>query len=138
MARKTRVLISCGEPSGDLYASELVDRLRPLVPGLEVFGLGGDRLQAEDAHLVAHVRDLAVVGLLEVVAHLRRLRGIYRRLLAEVDRERPDLAVLVDYPDFNLRLALDLKKRGIRVVYYVSPQLWAWRAGRIRTVRATV
>ena len=109
-----------------------------MVPGLEVFGLGGDRLQDEGASLVAHVRDLAVVGLLEVVAHLRKLRGIFRRVLEEVDRERPDLAVLVDYPDFNLRLARELKKRGIPVVYYVSPQLWAWRGGRIRTVRATV
>jgi len=131
-------LISCGEPSGDLYGAELVERLKPIVPGLEVFGLGGDRLLAEGVHLVAHVRDLAVVGLLEVVAHLRKLRGIYRRVLAEVDRDRPDLAVLVDYPDFNLRLARDLRERGVRVVYYVSPQLWAWRAGRIRTVRTTV
>jgi lipid-A-disaccharide synthase len=134
----TRIFISCGEPSGDLYGAELVNRLRPRVPGLEVFGLGGDRLQDEDVRLVAHVRDLAVVGLLEVVAHLRRLRSIFRRVLAEVDRERPDLAVLVDYPDFNLRLARALHKRGVRVVYYVSPQLWAWRGGRIRTVRATV
>jgi lipid-A-disaccharide synthase len=138
LARKARLLISCGEPSGDLYGSELVNRLRPLVPRLEVFGLGGDRLQDEGVSLVAHVRDLAVVGLLEVVSHLRKLRGIFRRVLAEVDRERPDLAVLVDYPDFNHRLARELKKRGVRVVYYVSPQLWAWRGGRIRTVRATV
>jgi lipid-A-disaccharide synthase len=133
-----RILVSCGEPSGDLYAAELVNRLRPLVQGLEVFGLGGDRLQDEGASLVAHVRDLAVVGLLEVVTHLRRLRGIFRRVLSEVDRQPPDLAVLVDYPDFNLRLARELRKRDVRVVYYVSPQLWAWRGGRIRTVRATV
>jgi lipid-A-disaccharide synthase len=115
-----------------------VNRLGPLVDELEVFGLGGDKLAAEGATLVAHVRDLAVVGLLEVVTHLRRIRGIFHRLLHEVDRERPDLAVLVDYPDFNLRLARELKKRGVPVVYYVSPQLWAWRGGRIRTVRATV
>jgi lipid-A-disaccharide synthase len=133
-----RILVSCGEPSGDLYGAELVNRLRPLVRDLEVFGLGGDRLAAEGAHLVAHVRDLAVVGLLEVVAHLRRLRGIFHELLEQVDRLRPELAVLVDYPDFNLRLARELRKRGVRVVYYVSPQLWAWRGGRIRTVRATV
>jgi lipid-A-disaccharide synthase len=109
-----------------------------MLPGLQVFGLGGDRLEGEGVRLVAHVRDLAVVGLLEVVTHLRKLRGIFRRVLAEVDRDRPDLAVLVDYPDFNLRLARALRKRGVRVVYYVSPQLWAWRGGRIRTVRANV
>ena len=136
--RPPRILVSCGEPSGDLYGGELVNRLRPLVPGLEVFGLGGDRLQDEGAHLVAHVRDLAVVGLLEVVTHLRKLRRIFGRVLREVDQKRPDLAVLVDYPDFNLRLARALQKRGVRVVYYVSPQLWAWRGGRIRTVRDTV
>jgi lipid-A-disaccharide synthase len=138
LTTKVRLLISCGEPSGDLYGAELVNRLRSLVAGLEVFGLGGDRLQSEGVSLVAHVRDLAVVGLLEVVTHLRRLRGIFRRVLNEVDRERPDLAVLVDYPDFNLRLARALHQRGVRVVYYVSPQLWAWRGGRIRTVRDTV
>ena len=138
LSRKVRILVSCGEPSGDLYGAELVNQLRPLVPDLEVFGLGGDELLAERADLVAHVRDLAVVGLLEVVTHLRRIRGIFHRLLREVDRERPDLAVLVDYPDFNLRLARELKKRGVPVVYYVSPQLWAWRGGRIRTVRANV
>ena len=138
MTRKTRLLISSGETSGDLYGAEMVKRLRPSVPGLEVFGLGGDRLASEGTRLVAHVRNLAVVGLLEVVTHLRRLRGIFRRVLEEVDRDRPDLAVLIDYPDFNLRLARELKNRGVRVVYYVSPQLWAWRGGRIRTVRETV
>lgn len=138
MTGKTRILISCGEPSGDLYGAELVKALRPTVPGLEVFGLGGDRLAAEGAALVAHVRDLAVVGLLEVVAHLRRLRRVFRGVLDVVDREPPDLAVLVDYPDFNLRLARELKARGVRVVYYVSPQLWAWRGGRIRNVRDTI
>ena len=78
-----------------------------------------------------------MVGLLEVVNHLRRLRAIFR-VLDEVDRERPDVAVLVDYPDFNLRLARELKRRGVPVVYYVSPQVWAWRRGRIRTIRETV
>jgi lipid-A-disaccharide synthase len=138
LSRKTRLLISCGEPSGDLYGAELLRCLRTSVPDLQSFGLGGDRLAAEGAHLVAHVRDLAVVGLLEVVSHLRRLRGIFRQVLAEVDRDRPDVAVLVDYPDFNLRLARKLHARGVRVVYYVSPQLWAWRAGRMRAVRRHV
>jgi lipid-A-disaccharide synthase len=135
---KTRLLLSCGEPSGDLYGGELLRHLRALEPGLTVMGLGGDHVQSQGAHLVAHVRELAVVGLLEVVRHLRRLRGIFGRLLAEVDRERPDVAVLVDYPDFNLRLARELKRRGIPVVYYISPQVWAWRRGRIRTIRETV
>jgi len=133
-----RLLISCGEASGDLYGAELVRHLREQVPGLDAFGLGGDRLQAEGASLLAHVRDLAVVGLLEVVSHLRHLRAVFRRVLEEAERHRPDAAVLVDYPDFNLRLARALHRRGIPVIYYVSPQLWAWRRGRIHDIRASV
>jgi lipid-A-disaccharide synthase len=136
--RAPRVLISSGEASGDLYAAELLRALREERPGLRAFGLGGDRLQAEGAELLAHVRDLAMVGLAEVVRHLRRLRGVFRSVLAEVDREPPDVAVLLDYPDFNLRLAAALKRRGIPVVYYVSPQIWAWRRGRLRTIQANV
>jgi len=136
--RRPRLLFSCGEASGDLYAAELVRQLRRLGRDVEVFGLGGDRLLAQGGSLVAHVRDLAVVGLLEVVRHLPRIRGVFRALLDRADAERPDLAVLIDYPDFNLRLARALKRRGIPVVYYVSPQVWAWRRGRIRDIRATV
>jgi len=135
---KTRLLVSCGEPSGDLYAGELLRHLRPLVPALEVFGLGGDHVQHQGAQVLTHVRDLAMVGLIEVVRHLRRLRGVFDRLLQEADRERPDAAVLVDYPDFNLRLARQLKQRGVPVVYYISPQIWAWRKGRIDAIRETV
>jgi lipid-A-disaccharide synthase len=133
-----RLLLSCGEPSGDLYGAELVRHLREQVPDVDVFGLGGDRLQAQGARLTAHVRDLAVVGLWEVVSHLPRLRRIFRTVLAEVDATRPDLAVLVDYPDFNLRLARQLRRRDIPVVYYVSPQVWAWRRRRVRAIRETV
>jgi lipid-A-disaccharide synthase len=132
------VLVSCGEPSGDLYAGDLVRHLRERAGPLEVFGLGGDRLEAEGGRLLAHVRDLAVVGLLEVLRHIRRLRGVFRSVLDEVERERPSVAVLVDYADFNLRLARELKKRGVPVVYYVSPQLWAWRGGRMRAIRESV
>ena len=133
-----RLLISCGEASGDLYGAELVRHLRERLPTLEVIGLGGDRLQGQGASLLAHVRDLAVVGLLEVVSHLRHLRSVFRRVLEDADRQRPDVAVLVDYPDFNLRLARALHRRGIPVVYYVSPQVWAWRRGRLTSIRDTV
>lgn len=132
------LLIVCGEASGDLYAAELVRHLRTEFAELSVRGLGGDRLAAQGAALQAHLRDLAVVGLTEVVRHLNRLRGIFRRLLADIDRHRPAAAVLIDYPDFNLRLARELHRRGIPVLYYVSPQLWAWRSGRMRTVRRFV
>lgn len=137
-AESRRLLVSCGEPSGDLYAGELVRHLRERGAPLDVFGLGGDRLRAQEARIVAHVRDLAVVGLVEVLRHLRRLRSVFRQVLAEVDRQRPELAVLVDYAGFNLRLARELKARGIPVVYYVSPQVWAWRRGRVETIRDCV
>jgi lipid-A-disaccharide synthase len=132
------VLVSCGEPSGDLYAGDLVRHLRDQVGPLEAFGLGGDRLEAEGGRLLAHVRNLAVVGLFEVLRHLRHLRAVFRSVLEEVDRDRPAVAVLVDYADFNLRLARELKRRGVPVVYYVSPQVWAWRRGRVRAIRESV
>jgi lipid-A-disaccharide synthase len=132
-----RLLVVSGEPSGEVYAAELLRELRART-AVEAFGLGGDRMAAQGVELLAHVRDLAVVGLLEVVAHLPHFRRVYRRVLAEVDRRRPAAAILVDYPDFNLRLARALKRRGIPVVYYVSPQVWAWRRGRIRQIRDTV
>lgn len=134
----TRLLVSCGEPSGDLYSAELIRQLRRSLPKLDVFGLGGERLREQRAALRADVRELAVVGLLEVVTHLRRLRGVLTDLLAEVDRHPPQAAVLVDYAGFNLRLAAALSRRGIPVVYYVSPQVWAWRRGRLRDIRRTV
>jgi lipid-A-disaccharide synthase len=133
-----RLLVSCGEPSGDLYGAELVRHLRQRVGDLDVYGLGGDRLQDQGARLAGHVRELAVVGLWEVVSHLPRLRRVFREVLAEVDAKRPDVAVLVDYPDFNLRLARELRRRDIPVVYYVSPQVWAWRRGRMSAIRDVV
>lgn len=138
VAAHERLLVSCGEASGDLYASELVRNLRLRGLAVDVFGLGGDRLQEQGVHLVAHTRELAVVGLVEVLRHLRKLRGIFRSVLDEVDRQPPALAVLVDYPDFHLRLAEGLRRRGVPVVYYVSPQVWAWRRGRLRAIRRTV
>ena len=130
--------MSSGEPSGDFYGAELVRHLRTLMPGLETFGLGGDLLAAQDTRLLAHVRDLAVVGITEVIRHLGRLREIYARAVAEIRREPPDAAVLVDYPDINLRLARVLKEQGVPVIYYVSPQIWAWKKGRLRKIQRTV
>lgn len=133
-----RLLISCGEPSGEFYAAELVAELRRRRPDLEAIGLGGDLLAAENVRLLAHLRDLAVVGLFEVLSHLRRIKARFDSVVAEAARFRPDVAVLIDYPDFNLRLARELNTLGIPVVYYVSPQLWAWRRGRIKDVKRDV
>ena len=137
MSDRRRLLVSCGEPSGDTYAGDLVAQLQQRVP-VSGFGLGGDRLEAQGFRLIAHVRELAVAGIFEVVMHLRRLRGILDAVVLEIDRDPPDLGVIIDYPDINLRIARALKRRGIPVVYYVSPQFWAWRKWRTRIIRDNV
>lgn len=127
-----------GEASGDLHGARLVSELRRLVPGLVTFGLGGDELRAAGLQPVAHSSEVAVVGITEVLRVLPRIKEVFAALLSEVDRRRPDAAVLIDFPDFNLRLARELEKRGLRVVYYISPQVWAWRKGRVRTIAKLV
>jgi lipid-A-disaccharide synthase len=133
-----RVMISCGEPSGDLYAGALAREILQLAPGATITGFGGDRLAAAGATLVENFSGLSVTGLIEVVRLLPRTYATYKRLLAEADAIRPDVFVAIDFPDFNFRLANALKKRGIPVVYYISPQLWAWRAGRMKTMKRVV
>lgn len=134
-----RVMISAGEASGEMYGAELAIALRELSPsGVEYFGMGGERMSEAGCELVVHARDVAVVGLFEVLSHLPGIYGQFHKLLAEVDRRRPDVAVLIDFPDWNFRLAKQLHRRGIPVVYYVSPQLWAWRKGRLKLVQRYV
>jgi len=132
------ILISAGEASGENYGAQLISEMNALCPGLRFFGLGGDRMQAAGCDLTVHAKDVAVVGLAEVVSHLPKIYGEFRRLLREADRRKPAAAVLIDFPDFNFRLARQLHRRGIPVFYYVSPQLWAWRQGRIRLVQRYV
>ncbi len=128
-------MISCGEPSGDLYAAALAGEILRLDPSATITGFGGDRLAAAGATLVENFSGLSVTGLLEVVRLLPRTYATYRRLVADAEASRPDVFVAIDFPDFNFVLARALKKRGIPIVYYISPQLWAWRAGRMKTMR---
>jgi len=131
-------MISCGEPSGDLYAGALVDALRRREPGIEVFGLGGERLKAAGGELIADFHGLSVTGLTEALAVLPRSWRTLK-LLAEAARTRqPQALVVIDYPDFNFRLMRAIKMLGVPVIYYVSPQLWAWRASRIKTMKKLV
>jgi len=130
--------VVAGEASGDLHGARLVSELRRLVPGLVTFGLGGDELRAAGLQPVAHSSEVSVVGITEVLRVLPRIREVFASLLREVDRRRPDAAVLIDFPDFNLRLAKELERRGLRVIYYISPQVWAWRPGRVRTIAKLV
>jgi len=127
-----------GEASGDLHGARLLAELRRLVPGVRAFGLGGAELRAAGLDAVADSSEVAVVGVVEVLKVLPRVRQVFAALLAEVDRRRPRAAVLIDFPDFNLRLAGRLARRGIPVIYYISPQVWAWRRGRVRTIARRV
>jgi len=132
------LLMVAGEASGDLHGARLLAELRRLVPGLRAFGLGGAELRAAGLDAVADSSEVAVVGVVEVLKVLPRVRQVFAALLAEADRRRPRAAVLIDFPDFNLRLAGRLARRGIPVVYYISPQVWAWRRGRVRTIARRV
>ncbi len=133
-----RVLISAGEASGDLYASRVVEALRAARPDTEFFGCAGPRMQAAGVRAIVDARSLAVVGIVEVVAHIPRIYREYRKLVRAIPTERPDVAVLTDSPDFHLRLARQLRRHGVPVVYLIAPQAWAWRQGRVRTMRASI
>lgn len=132
------LLIVAGEASGDLHGARMLSELRQLSPEVRAFGLGGDELTAAGLEPVAHSSEIAVVGITEALKILPRARQIFDLLLAEVDRRGARSAVLIDSPDFNLRLAKKLAARGVTVIYYISPQVWAWRRGRIRTIRKVV
>lgn len=133
-----RFLISAGEASGDTYGALLMEALRRHDATFECAGVGGERMRLAGCDLVVQARDVSVVGLAEVISHIPKIYSEFRKLLRDVDRRRPDAAILVDFPDWNFRLARELHRRHIPVVYYVSPQLWAWRAGRIDLVRRYV
>ena len=136
--RPAELLVVAGEASGDLHGARLVEELRRRIPDLVTFGLGGDQLQAAGLQAVAHSSEVAVVGITEVLKELPRIRQVFDALLREADRRHPAGAVLIDFPDFNLRLARQLKRRGVRVVYYISPQVWAWRKGRVKAIARVV
>ncbi len=138
MSRPPRILLSAGEASGDRLGAGLARELRTLRPDVELLGMGGDEMGEAGVRLVRHASGVAVMGLVEVVTHLPVVLGAMQALERTIDEEPPDLVVPVDFPDFNLRLAARARTRGIPVVYYVSPQVWAWRAGRAREIARVV
>ena len=128
-------MLSCGEPSGDLYAGALTAEILKLAPDAEVTGFGGARMEAAGARLIRDFRGLSVTGLTEVLRLIPRSWQTYRALVRGAEARPPDVFVPIDFVDFNAFLTRALHRRGVPVVYYISPQLWAWRPGRIRTVR---
>jgi lipid-A-disaccharide synthase len=162
-----RILISAGEASGEMYGAQLIDALRRRLaelrsagrPGaavptpdgrvarphtssphtsMEFFGAGGERMRAAGCEIVVDAKDLAVVGITEVLSRLPKILGLYRKLIRAADEKRPALAVVIDAPAFNWRVARQMRRRGIPVVYYVCPQFWAWRQGRVKLLRKYV
>jgi lipid-A-disaccharide synthase len=131
-------MICAGEASGDRLGAGLARSLRRLHPGVELLGMGGDEMASAGVRLVQHAAEVAVVGFVEVVRHLPTIRRAMGRVKNAVLDERPDVLVPVDFPDFNLRLAARVKGSGVPIVYYVSPQVWAWRRGRVRAMREFV
>ncbi len=138
MSRPLKILISAGEASGDRLGAGLARALRARRPDIELLGMGGDEMAEAGVRLVQHASEVAVVGIVEVLAHLPAIRAAMAKLEETLRRERPDLLVPVDFPDFNLRLAARARRVGVPVVYFVSPQVWAWRRGRVRHIRDLV
>ena len=133
-----RIFISAGEASGDLYASSLVEVLKARHPEAEFFGCAGPRMQAAGVRPIVDQRSLAVVGIIEVIPHIPRILGEMNKLVAACAPQPPDVAILTDSPSFHLPLARKLHKQGVPIVYLVAPQAWAWKTGRVKTMRATL
>ncbi|HUK83649.1 MAG TPA: lipid-A-disaccharide synthase [Verrucomicrobiae bacterium] len=136
MTRKLMFIV--GEASADTHAAELIKAFRTKAPYVEIFGAGGPKMKAAGMELLLDLTEHAVVGLVEVLKNYGKFRRIFWRLVREAEQRRPDAVVLVDFPGFNLRFAAQMKKRGIKVIYYISPQLWAWHAGRARQIERDV
>jgi lipid-A-disaccharide synthase len=136
--REREILIVAGETSGDLHGAHLVKAALSLDSGLRFYGVGGKHLRSTGSEVIFDSSEVAVVGIVEVLSKLRSIYRAFRWLKRSLDRDRPTLAVLIDFPDFNLRLAKEANKRGIPVFYYISPQVWAWRRGRVRKIAKLV
>jgi len=131
-------MIIAGETSGDLHGGMLVRELKKIDSKLEIYGIGGENMQAAGMELVYHIKEFSFMGFVEVLAHLPFIRSVFKRLEDLLVSRKPDLLVLIDYPGFNLRFGRIAKQRGIEVVYYISPQVWAWGKRRVRLIRRLV
>jgi lipid-A-disaccharide synthase len=138
MSPNSRIFLSAGEASGDHYGAQVIAELRGRVAGAEFFGLGGLEMESVGMDRAVRAEDVAHMGITEVIRHMPYIYGQYRKLVASIKARRPAVAVLIDFPDVNLRLARELKKLGVPVVYFVSPQLWAWKRRRLRWVQERV
>lgn len=133
-----KILMLAGEPSGDLHGSNLALELKRNSPGIEISGTGGEKMKSAGVVILFDLKDLAITGLLDVIRHIFKLKKIQTSLLSKIKEKKIDLVILIDYPDFNLRFAKKAHKEGVPIIYYISPQIWAWRKGRIRLIKKYV
>ncbi len=138
MAEHKRIMIITGEASGDLHASRLVQEIRKVLPDVQFTGIGGSRMHDAGVDLIFENREITVTGISETLSKVKSIIKAYRNVKETLKTFRPDLLILLDFPDFNLRVAKVANKTGIPVLYYISPQVWAWRKGRINQIRRLV
>jgi lipid-A-disaccharide synthase len=132
------IVVITGEASGEAHATRVIQALQQQQPDIQLSGIGGDKMRAAGVELIADFSELAVMGLVEVLKRYGDIKKIFNKVVAHLQQQQPDLLVLVDYPGFNLKLAKQAKKLGIPVVYYISPKVWAWRKGRVKTIKRYV
>jgi len=138
MNHPKKILIIAGEASGDLHASNLVREIKKINSNLEVFGIGGDRMKSQGVELIFHIDKLSFMGFFEVIKNLSFVRKVMKTMVSVTEIRKPDLAILIDYPGFNLRFAKRVKNSGVPVVYYISPQVWAWGGNRVKKMRGLI
>jgi lipid-A-disaccharide synthase len=138
MNESKKILIVAGEASGDLHGSSLIRELKNINSQFQFFGIGGDKMEKEGMELIYDIDKLSIMGFFEVLKNIRLIRDVMKTMAIAVEQRRPDLVVLIDYPGFNLRFAKEVKKRGIPIVYYISPQVWAWGGNRIKKMKGLI
>ncbi|MBL1212344.1 MAG: lipid-A-disaccharide synthase [Ignavibacteriae bacterium] len=138
MSLESNILIIAGEASGDQHGASLMEEIKLIAPNLNLFGIGGDKMITQGLNAVYHIRNMAFLGFTEIIRHLPFIKKVQRDIVKTVKEKNIKHAILIDYPGFNLSIAKKLKKIGIKIFYYISPQLWAWRKGRINKIKKLV
>ncbi len=138
MPMPKKILIIAGEASSDHHAASLVKAINSIRDDMNFFGIGGEDMQNAGVNVIYNITDLAVIGPVDLIKYYNKLRRIYNDLCYRIKQDKPDCAILIDYPGFNLKIAKDLKSQGIPVIYYISPQIWAWGSGRIKKMKHLV
>ncbi len=133
-----KILIIAGEASGDLHGAGVVRELKRRYPDAEIFGIGGDKMEHEGMKLIYHIREVSIMGFWEVMKHLPLIRSVERAMITILKAKKPDVVLLIDYPGFNLRFAKKIRHLGVKIMYYISPQVWAWNSGRVKKMKALI